>query len=178
MIDKLLERAREESELRGGERPLFLERRDSRGLFPELFPPQEIVNAIRRIDPRWRIEWNRILGRWCMFHDHERFGKAKMVTHVVQTSDRKYLPLDHRTVSRVAWGAYAERNGYDPVAVDEAIQTLINDRDEAIEQHNSDRRRDWLKANARGINQHMRDGTFFDPDPEPARPVHVDYGAH
>lgn len=154
------------------EAPGFLERRDERGLFPELAPDPTIVRKIKRIDRRWRVEWHRGLGRFVLFHDHERFGRAQVPTVVVQTPDKKFLPLDDRVVRQVEFGAWAERNFRDPCEYDEFLERLAEAREEAIEQHNAEQRKLWLRKHAKQIYQSICDGTFYDETPEPPSPIY------
>lgn len=176
MLETLRERDREESAA-AQETPLFLERRDSRNLYPEIATPHEIVRKIKRVDPRWRVEWNRVRGRWFLYHDHERFGPAQTATLVVQDRDQRYMPLDHRVVRRIEFGAWCERNGWSVEKFDKVLQENSDRLDEQYEEAKSEWRRAWLRENYQGIRQHFADGTFYDPDPIPDPKVTVDYGA-
>lgn len=100
-----------------------------------------------------------------------------MPTVVVEDSNRKYQPLDHRIVRRLAFGAYLERNGVDVRKFDEALQANADRLDQQYEDAVSDYRQSWLRENFRKMKQHFADGTFYDPDPEPDPRIQVDYGA-
>ena len=165
--ERVSARARERSD-----EPGFLARRDERGLFPELTPDPVIVRKIKRIDRRWRVEWHRGLGRFVLFHDHEHYGRATVPTMIVQTADKKYLPLDDRTVKQIEFGAWAERNFRDPCEFDEFLEKMLEAREEAVERHNSEQRKLWLRKHAKQIYQSICDGTFHDPTPEPPSPIY------
>lgn len=152
--------------------PGFLERRPESGLFPDLSPDPVMVQKIKRIDPRWRVEWHRGLGRFCLYHDHEHYGRAQVPTLVVQTADGKYMPLDERTVRQVEFGAWAARNFRDTTDFDECLDRMLEAREEAIEEHNANERRRWVKAHAKQIYRNICDGTFFDPAPVAPTPIY------
>lgn len=155
-----------------GETPGFLERRDSRGLYPDVQPDPSIVRKIQRIDPRWRVQFNRKRGRWCLYHVHERFGVPKYPTKVLQGEHREYRPLDMSVVREIEIGAYLERNSVSPEDFDEKLHQLREAHAAREQAQITEDRKDWLRDRRKGLQRGLETGDFWRKRPDPPKPLY------
>lgn len=154
--------------------------KDSRGLYPEHVPDRVILRQLKALNPRLRVLWNRLRGR---FEVHEatddgyvqtiavyerandpivehRYGPDTLA-FTVESPGGRYQPLDHRVVSRLRLATYMANvsksaEDYD-AKMAEAREALIAAREE----DEADDRKAMLREDFSRFKRSWDEGTFF-----------------
>lgn len=153
--------------------------RDSRGLYPEIVPDRAIVARIRRVDPRWRVEFDRVRGRFVLFHDHPGYAPQSLrikegprgfprsvsdPTFTVKTKAGGFQPLDERTIARVEMAAWLERKCKSAADFDAEIDRIMEEERDAAEEKVRQENLAWGQENAKHLARGLV-GDYEKPTP-------------